>query len=229
MAGPVYNPADNHGPMLLATSLPFYALALICFAFRIASRLRPKFALTAADYTCAIAVVGHLLSPMYAVEPRAGRADPSSQAFKTAAIAFMSVSIAHGFGRHNVYIADRAAVLRNNLGVFMTGTGASCWARVSIACLLLQFTTSRRWRALIWFTLALNIVDFVVYEVVQLANCTSVLMQGRAEVLKGTSCLTPMHVWSFTYAAVGKLVPSVVLPSISFEGFWAQQLTTRPE
>ena len=53
----VYDPADNHGPMLLASSLPFYGLALICFVFRIGSRLYPKFSLTAADYTCAIAMV----------------------------------------------------------------------------------------------------------------------------------------------------------------------------
>ena len=113
----------------------------------------------------------------------------------------MSATIASGFGRHNMYITDRPGVLRNNLGVYMAGTGASCWARISIACLLLQFTTSRLWRVLIWMTVGLNALDFLMYEIVQLVNCTGVIMRG-AGTTRGSSCLTPAHVWGFTYAAV---------------------------
>ena len=83
----------------------------------------------------------------------------------------MTAAVDKGFGRHQVYIyADLPMVLRFNLGVFMAGTGASCWARVSIACLLLQFTTDRVWRVLIWATMALNLLDFLAYEIVYLTR-----------------------------------------------------------
>ena len=53
----------------------------------------------------------------------------------------------------------------------MAGVGASCWARVSIACLLLQFIMERRWRVLIWFTMVLNILGFLAYELVYITSC----------------------------------------------------------
>ena len=48
---------DNQGPMLLAIILVFYALALTCFVIRFSARLYSQFKLTAADYTCTIAMV----------------------------------------------------------------------------------------------------------------------------------------------------------------------------
>jgi hypothetical protein len=52
--------SDNKGPMLMATLWTLHAITLIAFSVRLWSRLRPKFALTAADYTITIAVVGFL-------------------------------------------------------------------------------------------------------------------------------------------------------------------------
>jgi len=58
MADPAaLNPDDNQGPMVLATMWALYSLALICFAIRFGSRLYDRFKLTAADYTCAVAMV----------------------------------------------------------------------------------------------------------------------------------------------------------------------------
>ena len=50
-------PDENQGPMLLATIWVFYSLALVCFVTRFGSRLYSNFKLTAADWTCAVAMV----------------------------------------------------------------------------------------------------------------------------------------------------------------------------
>ena len=116
----------------------------------------------------------------------------------------MIAAIVKGFGRHQIYIYPNLVdILHLNLGVFMAGTGASCWARVSIACLLLQFTTSKRWRALIWLTIVLNILDFLAYELVYLTSCGS-WISLKISGTQGTRCLAPAQVWGFTYAAIGK-------------------------
>jgi hypothetical protein len=54
---PMLPPNETRGPMLLASVLPFFGLALVVYAARIWTRLRPKFALTAADFTITIAMV----------------------------------------------------------------------------------------------------------------------------------------------------------------------------
>lgn len=47
----------DRGPELLASIWTLYGITLIVFAIRIGSRLTPKFALTAADYTITVALV----------------------------------------------------------------------------------------------------------------------------------------------------------------------------
>ena len=66
-------PDENQGPMLMATVLPLFGIALIVYAARIWSRLSPKFALTAADYTVTVAMV-RLLSFPYLPHLRPGMA-----------------------------------------------------------------------------------------------------------------------------------------------------------
>lgn len=54
------SPDDDRGPMMLASGYAFFAVTFIVFVGRIASRLYPKFSMTAADYTIALAMVSLL-------------------------------------------------------------------------------------------------------------------------------------------------------------------------
>jgi len=56
-----YPATDNRGPLLLVSAWILHAITLTVFAIRLWSRLRPKFALTAADYTVTVAVVSFSL------------------------------------------------------------------------------------------------------------------------------------------------------------------------
>ena len=52
--------SDNKGPTLLASVYSLHAIALIVFVVRLWCRLRPKYAMTAADYTISVALVSFL-------------------------------------------------------------------------------------------------------------------------------------------------------------------------
>jgi hypothetical protein len=116
----------------------------------------------------------------------------------------MIAAIEHGFGRHNVYISpsDKGFISSYLLGVFMTGVAVSGFARISIACLLLRFTTNRMWRIIIWITLVLQVGMVLTYEIVQLVQCKSVISDKVR--WRGSSCLTKSQVWAFTYVSVSK-------------------------
>ncbi len=171
-----YPASDNQGPMLLGVSYALYGLALLAFFVRIGYRLASRFRLTAADYTIMASIV-----------------------FKTASLGFATAAIADGFGRHFPWIGR--SVGNFMFSVYMTGIPASCFARISIACLLLQFTQQRAWRGLLWATIVLQVLLFVIYDIVQLIGCNSVLM-ARVSI-KQSQCLTPKEVWGFTYANIG--------------------------
>jgi len=115
----------------------------------------------------------------------------------------MVAAIAHGFGRHNVDIpaAEEPLIKVYLLGIYMSGVAASCFARISIACLLLRFTTHRWWRILIWATMALQVVTVITYEVSQLVQCESVLTKINPH---DSRCLPPKQVMAFTFLSFGK-------------------------
>jgi len=48
---------DDQGPFLLGVCLTLYGLSVVAYAVRIWSRLSPKVALTAADYTITVSMV----------------------------------------------------------------------------------------------------------------------------------------------------------------------------
>jgi len=59
--------SDDKGPALLASVWTLHVLALVVFSVRLWCRLRPKYAMTAADYTICVALVSSLslsLSPL---------------------------------------------------------------------------------------------------------------------------------------------------------------------
>lgn len=58
-----YPASTNRGPLLLESAFTLHAITIIVYLIRLWSRLTPRFALTAADYTITVAVVGAELPP----------------------------------------------------------------------------------------------------------------------------------------------------------------------
>ncbi|KAK0725103.1 hypothetical protein B0H67DRAFT_569580 [Lasiosphaeris hirsuta] len=192
---------DDKGPMLLATVHSLHTIVIVVYLIRLWSRLRPKFALTAADYTITIALVA-----------------------KTVSVVLTTMAVSHGFGRHAIYI-DRSglAVLGNELFfVFIAGSLATGFARISIACLLLQVTMSRKWRIGMWSTIAAQALFMTIYCIVQLAQCQSAVSKNIN--IKQTQCLTPEQVSSFSYASMGISMFSDLICAI-IPGFLVRILT----
>ncbi|KAK1828755.1 hypothetical protein QBC39DRAFT_415621 [Podospora conica] len=180
-------PDENISPVHLAIVLPFYAVAVIVWSLRIWTRLWPRFTMTTTDYLITIAM-----------------------ACKTVSLAFYIVAIGHGLGRHNHYIGphDTFMIHRYLLGVYMTGVVVSAFARISIAVLLLRFTTARAWRVAIWAIIAAQVGYVVVYEIVQLVQCKSVLM-GEG----GSRCMSKAMVLTSTYILMGLSILSDLICS----------------
>ena len=96
--------------------------------------------------------------------------------------------------------------------MFLAGVPASCFARISIACLLLQFTPTKWWRILLWSTIVLQVLTIFMYEIVQLIQCKSVISDKIN--ISETQCMGAVTVWSFTYANVSKYYPSCTNPMV---------------
>jgi hypothetical protein len=84
----------------------------------------------------------------------------------------------------------------------MVSTVAVGFARISIACLLLQVAQNRRWKVAIWATICLQIAVMMMYIIAQLVQCKSVI--AHKIQIKESQCLTPTQIWSYTYASNSK-------------------------
>lgn len=118
-------------------------------------------------------------------------------------VVFTTMAVALGFGRHTVYIpAANLPMLRVDVFVvFIFGTLCSGFARVSIACLLLQVTRNMRraWRASIIGIIVLQALMMALYVITQLVQCSSIV--GTSSSF-GTRCLPASQVQGFTYAQI---------------------------
>lgn len=178
---PTLPPNDNVAPVHLAIILPFYAVAVIVWSLRTWTRVWPRFAMTATDYLITVAM-----------------------ACQTVSLAFYLVATRHGFGRHNHYILahDEFMINRYLLGVYMAGVVVSAFARISIAVLLLRFTTARAWRVAIWTIIGAQVGYVVVYEIVQAVQCKGVLMGSNP-----SRCMNKTMVLTSTYILMGVSPP----------------------
>lgn len=169
---------ETKGPMLMASIWSFHMVAVVVYCIRLWSRLTPKYALTAADYTISVALVARCVS-----------------------VGLSTAAVAKGFGLHTVYIprANGASIGVLLFSVFIASTLTSGFARISIICLLLQVTRNRRWRIVLWLVMAMQSLMMISYCVVQLAQCQSAI--SKKINIKQTQCFTPNQIWSFSYAS----------------------------
>jgi len=130
----------------------------------------------------------------------------------TAALTFTTLAVHNGFGKHTTDM-PMWGIMKVGLqlfAVFMTGVPAACFARISIACLLLQITvpgsgsdSNVKWRVLIWATIALQAGFMLSYDGVQLSQCGGLIARTQGPDALGRQCLAPASVWVFNYVGIG--------------------------
>jgi len=137
-----------------------------------------------------------------------------------------------GYGRHVVHIppGDNLYQLRVYLfAIFFTSNASLSFARISIACLLLQVTQRRSWRIAIVATIAVQAFMMVFYVIIQLVQCSSLAGStlGSGTKDRPGNCLGPDHVRVFAYVKICTFFffcscsPSPPSPLPSFH-FWKQ-------
>lgn len=123
---------------------------------------------------------------------------------RCASVGLTTAAVVNGFGRHTIHIPRAGLSVLGNLlfANFMVSTVAIGFARISIACLLLQIAQNRRWKVAIWATICLQIAVMMMYIIAQLVQCKSVIADKIQ--IKESQCLTPTQIWSYTYASNSK-------------------------
>ncbi|KAK0726921.1 hypothetical protein B0T26DRAFT_108689 [Lasiosphaeria miniovina] len=172
-------PNDSVGPRLLAVLVPLFAVALVLYAVRIWSRLRPKPRLTAADYMITVAQVA-----------------------ETIAIVFTIAAVSRGFGRHVWYInKDEASDIGTfTFVVFVIGLWASCFGRISVACLLLRITPWPRWKMLLWVIIGFQLAALIACDIVELIACRPI--RAAWETVPDSECFPIEGMWANAYVFI---------------------------
>ncbi|KAK0710821.1 hypothetical protein B0H67DRAFT_265765 [Lasiosphaeris hirsuta] len=171
---------DNSvGLATLAVVVPLFTLAIIVYSIRIRTRMRPKYRLNAADYTITIAFLAEALS-----------------------IALTIAAVANGFGRPAQHLSDKEKEIIGitTFIVFIVAFWASSFSRISVACLLLQFTPYKVWRALLWTTIVLQVVLLISCDIVELVQCRPI--RAIWADVDDAECLPAESLWNSAYGMV---------------------------
>ncbi|KAH6949453.1 hypothetical protein DER45DRAFT_580327 [Fusarium avenaceum] len=182
---------DSTGTRALAIITPFFALGLIVFVLRLYTRVSPAYKLSGSDYLIMIAMVAEIVT-----------------------YSLFAAAVANGFGRHNDYISpeNTISILKCLFGVIMTGLWVSTFARLSIACLLHSFSTSKSWKMLLWFIMGFQIVTLAASEIFQLLECRPV--RAMWEPVDDAECMPMQKVWVIGYVFVGASMASDLVLAI---------------
>lgn len=153
MADPTIPDArDNSGTQMLAEFIPTFVIAMIVYSIRIYHRLRSSYRLNAADYTITIAFFAEFICVICSI-----------------------AAVTRGFGKAYTSLNDPAAdvayIGQTTMVVFVLGLWASCFARVSVALLLLQFTDKRAWKITLWSVITLQIAQLIACDIIQVTQC----------------------------------------------------------
>ncbi|KAH8658552.1 hypothetical protein BGZ61DRAFT_567588 [Ilyonectria robusta] len=193
---------DSIGPQNLAIITPIFSLGILLFVLRIYTRVTPIYKLNASDYTNAVAVVAQVLT-----------------------YSFFAAAVGNGFGRHNHFLTPESTVKISKLlfGVVFVGLWASTFARVSMACLLLQFHDLRSimWKVALWFTIGLQVVTLFASEAFQLLECRP--LRRMWEEVPDAQCVSPQDAWVVGYLFVGTLLLKACLGTavnMCLDGTW---------
>ncbi|KAK5660023.1 hypothetical protein OQA88_13491 [Cercophora sp. LCS_1] len=178
------------GYRTLAILLPLFALSLLLYGVRIWTRVRPEYRLNAADYTISVAMVA-----------------------ETVTIALTTAAVARGFGKPASYLSvdEREFIGATTFSVFIISLWSSCFARVSMACLLLQVTQSRGWRIVLWNIIAFQTGTLITCDILQIWKCRPI--RAMWAPVSGSQCMSQQEIWAigYTWTAVGMISDGLVV------------------
>ena len=99
--------------------------------------------------------------------------------------------------------------------VFAVAYFASCFGRISVACLLLQFTQARAWRAVLWSMIVFQGLLLLACELVVFLQCRPI--RAFWAHTANAQCITPKQNWTMGYLFAGEL--GTCFLGITFLGF----------
>ncbi|KAK0724412.1 hypothetical protein B0H67DRAFT_567873 [Lasiosphaeris hirsuta] len=173
------NGNDSVGPRTLVILLPLFALALAVYLARMWTRVGRRCRLNAADYMITAATISETFS-----------------------IVLTAVAVANGFGRHvSALTTDSIETIgAATFAAAFFGFAASCASRISVACLLLQFTQSRAWRMILWMTVAFQALLFLGCELVITLQCRPI--RAKWANVPGARCISAQENWIMGYVFI---------------------------
>jgi hypothetical protein len=133
------------------------------------------------------------------------RSNPVEQVAETIAISLVAAAVANGFGHHSYYLTteDKETIGRCIFGVFLVGWWASCFGRVSVACVLLPLTTSLPWKIILWANIGSQLVLLTWAEIFELIQCQP--LRAVWETVPDAKCFSTEEMWQAAYASIGEL------------------------
>ena len=111
-----------------------------------------------------------------------------------------------GFGCSTASLTpgQREAIGITTYTVFVAAYLASCFGRISVACLLLQFTRAPVWLAVLWTTIIFQGLLLIATELVVLLQCRPI--RAFWAHVPDAKCLTPEENWTLGYVFAGEFV-----------------------
>jgi len=189
MAQQTAPPDDSNGLESLYILGPFMFLGIVFFIVRIYTRLALSYKLNVSDYTNAVAVLA-----------------------ATITFGLFITAIVHGFGHHSFYITpeDSVIVFKCLYVVLNVGLFAAVFARISVACLCLQFTTSTVPKIILRAQITFQIASLIATAVATWIQCRPI--SAFWEAVPGGKCFSPPQSWAFTAIGIASDLVCAVIP-----------------
>ncbi|KAH8728547.1 hypothetical protein GQ44DRAFT_675982 [Phaeosphaeriaceae sp. PMI808] len=181
----------------LAIVMTLFGLSLFVFAIRIYTRVYPKYKLDASDYNLSIAVISRKADSVVTKDN-----DLMRQPFAILAHSLYITAVSQGLGRHTVFVPPDHAVkiLRYMFIIQLAWTFATCFARISVACMLLPFAISRAWELAIKTVIGVQILLFISNSSYALAKCRP--LRAAWENVPDKKCVGEEVRFSFTVLVI---------------------------
>ncbi|KAH7333457.1 hypothetical protein BKA65DRAFT_45223 [Rhexocercosporidium sp. MPI-PUGE-AT-0058] len=169
---------DSAGGKALYILTPIVAIGILLHLLRIFTRIIPTCRLNLSDYTSMIAVLAAIITYI-----------------------LFATAVSHGLGRHSVYITpeNTVRILQYLYGVFIAGLLTSIFSRISVACLLLELTSSKTWKAVLWITIAFQLASLLSILPLEVFQCRPI--RKFWEPVAGGKCISPAVMWTLGYVS----------------------------
>ena len=114
-----------------------------------------------------------------------------------------ATAVSYGLGRRSVYITpeNTVRILQHLYGVLIVGLLTSCFARISVACLLLELASSNTWKAVLWLTISFQIACLLLILPLEAFQCHPI--RSFWDPMAGGKCISPAVMWTLGYVFNG--------------------------